>query len=426
MLTISDPITVANGLRPALLHLSRRLRRELAPLGITGGQAALLWAIRTNPGIGVRGLADLEGVSTPAMSAYVDRLEAAGLVARRRSELDRRRVELEVTESGLRVLRSARSRRTAWLADRLRRLEPEELRERRGRTAGAEQAARGRRVTAAFLRAQRRTWSSLRNHRNYRIFFAGQVVSVTGTWMQNIAAAWLVLTLTHSPVAVGVLMLCQFLPATALGLVGGVIVDRLDVRRVVIVTQAASMVFASVLAGLTLGGVVEVWQVYLLTFLRGVSLVFDHPARQQLTFQMVGRDELPNAVALNSGLFNGTRVIGPALGGAVIATAGVGACFLLNAASFVAVLASLALIRPRDLVPLDRGDVRPTLIRGSREAFAFLREVPAAGHGARPRAAGDHAVVQLQRPAARSSRRRRSTKARRSSGSSRPSSEPAR
>ena len=127
MLTISDPVTIANGLRPALLHLNRRLRRELAPLGITGGQAALLWAIRSHPGIGVRGLADLEGVSTPAMSAYVDRLEAAGLVARHRSEQDRRRVELAVTESGLRVLRSARSRRTAWLADRLRQLEPEEL-----------------------------------------------------------------------------------------------------------------------------------------------------------------------------------------------------------------------------------------------------------------------------------------------------------
>ena len=127
MLTTSDPVTVANGLRPALLHLNLRLRRELAPLGITGGQAALLWAIRTNPGIGVRGLADLEGVSTPAMSAYVDRLEARGLVVRRRSELDRRRVELGLTETGLRVLRSARSRRTAWLADRLRGLEPEEL-----------------------------------------------------------------------------------------------------------------------------------------------------------------------------------------------------------------------------------------------------------------------------------------------------------
>jgi DNA-binding MarR family transcriptional regulator len=127
MLTTLDPITVANGLRPTLLHLNRRLRRELAPLGITGGQAALLWAIRSNPGIGLQELADLEGVSAPAMSAHVDRLEAAGLVARRRSDRDRRRVELGVTDAGHRVLRSARRRRTAWLAERLRGLEPDEL-----------------------------------------------------------------------------------------------------------------------------------------------------------------------------------------------------------------------------------------------------------------------------------------------------------
>jgi DNA-binding MarR family transcriptional regulator len=127
MLTTLDPIEVANGLRPALLHLNRKLRKELAPLGITGGQAALLFSIRSHPGIGVRELAELEGVSAPAMSAYVDRLQAAGLVGRRRSELDRRRVQLEVTEEGQRILRSARSRRTAWLADRLRRLDPDEL-----------------------------------------------------------------------------------------------------------------------------------------------------------------------------------------------------------------------------------------------------------------------------------------------------------
>lgn len=127
MLTTSDPVAVANGLRPALLHLNRRLRKELGPLGITGGQAALLWSIRSHPGLGVRELAELEGVSAPALSAYVDRLQAAGLVGRRRSTTDRRRVELEVTEEGERVLRSARSRRTAWLAARLRRLDPEEL-----------------------------------------------------------------------------------------------------------------------------------------------------------------------------------------------------------------------------------------------------------------------------------------------------------
>ena len=127
MLTTLDPIGVANELRPSLLQLNRRLRRELAPLGITGGQAALLHTVRTHPGIGVRELADLEGVSTPAMTAYVDRLQAAGLLARHKSERDRRRVELELTEDGLRLLRSARRRRTAWLAARLRRLSPEEL-----------------------------------------------------------------------------------------------------------------------------------------------------------------------------------------------------------------------------------------------------------------------------------------------------------
>jgi DNA-binding MarR family transcriptional regulator len=127
MLTIIDPVTAANELRPILLRLNRYLRRELGAVGITGGQASLLHAIRTNPGIGVRGLAQHEGVSAPAMSGYVDRLEKAGLVTRVRSEHDRRRVGLDVTEQGLKVLRSARSRRTAWLASRLKRLDPDEL-----------------------------------------------------------------------------------------------------------------------------------------------------------------------------------------------------------------------------------------------------------------------------------------------------------
>ncbi len=127
MLTTTDSVKVANELRPTLLHLNRRLRKELTPLGITGGQASLLWAIRSNAGIGVRELAEREGVSAPAMTAYVDRLEARSLVVRRRSGRDRRRVELALTDEGLRILRSARSRRTAWLAARLERLDPDEL-----------------------------------------------------------------------------------------------------------------------------------------------------------------------------------------------------------------------------------------------------------------------------------------------------------
>lgn len=122
MLTIPDSLELANGLRPLLLQLNRHLRRELAGLGVTAGQAALLHVIRSNPGIGLRALAEHEGVSAPAMSGYIDRLESAGLVARVRSDADRRRVGLRVTGDGVRVLRSARSRRTAWLARRLRRL----------------------------------------------------------------------------------------------------------------------------------------------------------------------------------------------------------------------------------------------------------------------------------------------------------------
>jgi len=127
MLSTSAPVDVANELRPVLLQLSRQLRKELAPLGITGGQATLLWQIKRKPGIGVGELAALEGVSQPAMSGHVDRLEAAGLLRRERSSADRRRVGLALTDEGARVLRCARRRRTAWLADGLNRLEPDEL-----------------------------------------------------------------------------------------------------------------------------------------------------------------------------------------------------------------------------------------------------------------------------------------------------------
>src|SRR4029079_13444624 len=191
--------------------------------------------------------------------------------------------------------------------------------------------------------------------------------------MQNIATGWLVLELSHSPLTVGLLALCQFLPFTLFGLFAGVVVDRLDARRTVIWTQIVSMGIAGVLAALTLAGVVTTWEVLLLAAMRGTVLVLDAPARQALTFEMVGRDELPNAVALNSSLFNGARVIGPALGGIVVAPVGAGACFALNAVSFVAVLGSLFLIRKGELFPLDRGEGEvPGLIGGTCEGLAYV------------------------------------------------------
>ena len=230
-------------------------------------------------------------------------------------------------------------------------------------------------MTERLRTVNRRTFASLRKHRNYRLFFAGQIVSVTGTWMQRIAQAWLVLSLTRSPVAVGVLALAQFLPFTVFGLFAGVVVDRLDARRTVIGTQTASMLLAAAIAAVAIAGVAEPWHVYAIAALQGTVQVLDAPARQALTYRMVGPQELPNAVALNSSLFNASRVLGPAVGGALIATAGVGACFAVNAASFVAVLAGLLAMREQDLHPVERLE-RPTLLRGSLDGLAYARRSP--------------------------------------------------
>ena len=159
--------------------------------------------------------------------------------------------------------------------------------------------------------ASARTFASLTRHRNYRLYFVGQVVSLSGTWMQNVAMAWFIVELTHaSAFAVGALALCQFGPYAVLGLVGGSLADRLNARRTLIGTQSASMVIAAVLATLALTGAAQTWEVFLLAAASGSVLILDTPVRQAFTIQMVGRPELPNAIALNSSLFNASRVFG--------------------------------------------------------------------------------------------------------------------
>ena len=231
-------------------------------------------------------------------------------------------------------------------------------------------------MTAALLNLNRRTFASLRRHRNYRLFFSGQVISVSGTWMQNIALAWLVVELTRSPLAVGALAFCRFIPFTVFGLFAGVVADRIDNRKLVIWTQAISMVLSAILAVFVLTGAETLWLVYVIALLGGTALVFDAPGRHALTFQMVGRDELPNAVALNTGLFNAARVIGPALGGVLIAAFGVGICFAINTVTFLAVLTGLLLMRPQELVPVARVGEPPTMMRGIREGFAWASRSP--------------------------------------------------
>ena len=226
-------------------------------------------------------------------------------------------------------------------------------------------------MTQAILRFNGRAFLSVKKYRNYRLFFLGQTISLPGTWIQRFAQAWLVYSLTHhSALAVGVLAFAQFLPFTVFSLLAGVVVDRLDPRRTVLTTQAAAMVLASGMAAITLAGIVRPWHVYVIAFLAGLVQVLDAPARQQLTYRMVGRAELQNAVALNSSVFNASRIYGPALAGVLIAAFGAGICFTINAVSFLAVLAGLLMMRPQEFYPVTASR-RPTMLRGVREGISF-------------------------------------------------------
>lgn len=199
--------------------------------------------------------------------------------------------------------------------------------------------------SAAARRASARVLRSLR-HRNFRLFFAGHAVSVIGTWMQRVAQDWLVLDLTGSGVALGVAAALQFGPTLLFALWGGAVVDRVDRRRAVIVTQAASAALAVALAAVTLSGAVRLWMVYALCLGLGMVTVVDSPARQALITEMVPPADYVNAQALASTVHNTGRLIGPAIAGVLIAAAGTGVAFAVNAVSFAAVLVALLRMRP--------------------------------------------------------------------------------
>src|SRR5437763_13095817 len=188
-----------------------------------------------------------------------------------------------------------------------------------------------------------RTFLALR-HRNFRLFWFGQLISLIGTWMQSIGQAWLVLELTHSAWLLGVVGALQFLPIMLLSLFGGVLADRLPKRKVLLFTQSFAMLQAAVLWTLVATGEVRLWHVLVLAALLGLTNSIDMPTRQAFVVEMVGREDLPNAIALNSSLFNMARIVGPGIGGLIIAWAGVAPLFLLNAISFIPVISGLALI----------------------------------------------------------------------------------
>jgi MFS family permease len=220
----------------------------------------------------------------------------------------------------------------------------------------------------------RRAFSSLGIY-NYRLYWCGQVVSLTGTWMQRLAQAWLVLRLTNSAFALGAVTTLQFLPLTLFSLFGGVFADRFPKRKLLLVTQSVAALQAVILAALTTAGAIQLWEIYALALMLGLSNAFDNPTRQSFPVELVGRDEVANAVALNSTLLNTSRIAGPSLAGLAIATIGVAGCFWLNAASFLATICALVAMKPHLFF------AAPTRQRGRtldllREGVAYAAKTP--------------------------------------------------
>ena len=206
-------------------------------------------------------------------------------------------------------------------------------------------------------------------HRNYRLFVAGQLVSLIGTWMQSVAQAWLVYRLTGSAVLLGLVGFASQIPVLLLGPAGGAAADRLSRRRVLIGTQTASMVLAVTLAALTLGGQIRLWHIFVLAGLLGVVNAFDVPARHAFVVEMVDRGDLMNAIALNSSIFNGARVAGPAIAGVLVASIGEGWCFVVNAVSYAAVIAGLLSMRGPSAA---RAPAAGSAVRSIIEGFGFV------------------------------------------------------
>src|SRR6266545_2269684 len=211
--------------------------------------------------------------------------------------------------------------------------------------------------------------------RNYRLYWLGQLVSQTGSWMQTTAQAWLVLQLTHSPFALGLVTTLQFLPVMLLSLFGGVLADRVNRHRMIIMTQTAAMVVAAIFGALVGLGVIQLWHIYVLALLQGIVNAIDNPARQAFSVELVGREDVVNAVALNSMLFNSARIVGQALAGLLIAAVGIAPVLLANALSFVAVIAGLLLMNPAEFFAKPQRAEGPALER-LREGLRYSWRTP--------------------------------------------------
>jgi MFS family permease len=207
-------------------------------------------------------------------------------------------------------------------------------------------------------------------HRNFQLFFSGQLISLIGTWMQTVAQSWLVYKMTGSSLLLGSVGFASQFPVFLFAPLGGAMADRTNRRRVIIVTQAASMLLALILGVLTLTGAVKEWHIFVLAAMLGIVNAFDIPGRQAFLVDMVGKEDLLNAIALNSSMFNGARIIGPAIAGILVARIGEGWCFIVNAVSYIAVIAGLLMMQI-DCPARSKGN---TPLEDILEGFRFVSE----------------------------------------------------
>ena len=277
---------MASRLRLAVTRLHRRLRQQ-GSTGLTQSQSSALASIDKlgSPTLGA--LAARESVQPPSMTRIVGGLEELGYVTRVVDPADRRVARVTISPAGRQVLHQSRSMKNAFLAQQLHRLPAGGARRPRGPHRAARATGGDGRIVTSLRAAARQTFSSLRT-RNYRLYFTAQLISVSGTWMQTVAQAWLVLHLTGSSVDLGIVVGLQFLPMLLFGPFGGLVADRMNKRRLLYATQTAGGLLALVLGVLVVTHSVELWQVYLLATLLGVVNVFDNPARQTFVMEMVG------------------------------------------------------------------------------------------------------------------------------------------
>ena len=339
--------TLPHSCGSAIVRTARRLRQEAAAeaTGLTPTSTSALATIERHGPLTPSELAKLERVQRPTVTRTLGCLEREGLVERTPDPADGRSSLVSVNAAGRERLRRLRGRKNAYLARRMRDMPAADI-------AALERAAE---ILEGMLEDERGLSAALRRSfnslevPNYRRYFAGQLISLSGTWMQTVAAIWLILTLTDSGVAVGLTTALQFLPMLLIGAWGGLLADRIPKRRLLITTQALMAIPAVGLFAVTATGVVTPWMVYLAVFAMGSVNAIDNPARQSFVIEMVGPDRVVNAVSLNSVIVQMARIVGPALAGILIAGFGVVPCFALNALTFVAMIVALWGMDPRGL-----------------------------------------------------------------------------